>query len=148
VNFKPIFAALADRMTSDLVSVQEVSRRNLPAKSFPNQPALVVLESSVGPLDEPEQLWNLGAILVLHARTNAADMQPGEQLLDLISEVIGALSWRAGEPMGDGGSPWTTLGGLALWARPEGSAVIEDDVYDAAQTSITIHVRMLVRNVN
>jgi len=146
VNFKPYFAALAARMAADLKSVQLVERRNLPAGSFPpeKQPVLIVLESTVAEVGPPPLLWDLGAILILHARIGGADMAPGEQHLDLISNVGDALRWRAGEPHGDQGNPWTTLGGLVRWARLEGDVTIEDDVVDAAQVSITMRATMRV----
>ncbi len=149
MDFRPIYAALATRLATDLSgSVVKVSRQNLPAKSFPDQPALVVLEDTVTPLGATEAqplLWQLGAILVLHSRIVAQDLAPGEQVLDLISKIEAALRWRQGEAVSSGSRRWTTLGGLAIRAWME-EITVEDDIDDPGQASTIIRVKMLVHD--
>jgi hypothetical protein len=145
VDFRPIYAALAQRLQDDLGgAVKAVTRQNLPAGAFPEQPALVVLEYGLTPSDDDTYpvLWEeLSALLVLHTRTVGDDAAPGDQVLDLISKIDGALKWRTGEAHSDGNGRWTTLGGLVLRARL-GAVSIEDDLYDPQQVSTKIRVLM------
>lgn len=145
MDFRPPYAALVERLQHDLGSLLRapVSRQNLPARAFPDQPALVVLERG---LARPSSAtWDLEALLVLHTKASGDDQKPGEPLLELIAAIDRALRWKPGEPrprtVDD--RPWTTLGGLALRVRLE-DASIEDDLYDAEQVSTLMRVRMLV----
>jgi hypothetical protein len=157
LDFKPFYAALAERLRLDLGSgLAELSRQNRSAKSFRTsdgawaQPALVVLEDTLGSIvgepSRPASVWQLGAILVLHSRVSADDQAPGEAVLDLVGKIADALRWREGEPQSDGANYWTTLGGAVLRAWLEGDVLVGDDVDgDAAQLSTVFHVRMLAR---
>lgn len=144
MNLSAPFTALAERLQQDVPAIQSVTRRNLPATAFPpeKQPALVVLEYSATPSGAPV-LWALLAVLVLHVRVSGDDQAPGAGQMDLIARVVDALRWRSGEPAGDSGSPWTTLGGLVAYARPEADLTIQDDLDDPAQVSVVMQVSML-----
>jgi hypothetical protein len=149
-NFKPAFDALAERLQLSSGAVR-VSRQNLPAASFPEKPAIVVLAESLGGLEtdpaRPASIWRLGAVVVIHARSSADDLVPDDANLDLVSGIVDALRWREGEPRSDGHSYWTTLGGAVLRAWLDGDILVEDyiDVRAAIQVQITLHVKMLFR---
>ena len=148
MDFRPIYQALADRLATDLgAAVAVVSRENLPATSYPDQPALVVLASTLsteGGLRTPVR-WELGATLILYSKVDAEeDRKPDDKLLDLVARVRTALGWRAGEPRSDGLGAWTTLGGKVLWAQLD-DAAIDDDPRDPAQLKTYMHVTMSVR---
>lgn len=155
MDFRPIFAALARRLEEDLGSaVVIVERRNLPATAFgegaggsPGQPALVVLATAVNPVSGTGAIpihYELGATLVLHTRISGEDLTPDDQVLDLVSKIEAALAWREGEPRSDGIGYWTTLGGLVRRAWLEEIA-IEDNLYDSAQVSTLMRVRILAK---
>ncbi len=149
MDYKPVFQALADRFAADMgssVLPGGVTRKNLPASAFKEQPALCVVEDSLGyrggievPLSR-----EVGAIVVLHARVLGDAAAPGNAHLDLISRVEDALKWHAGERTSNTAAQWTTLGDRVRYARLAEEVAIDDDVHDASQVTITLRVRMLV----
>ncbi len=159
MDFRPAYAALAERLEVDLVRqaglVRTVSRRNLPATSFEEaeQPAVLVLESSVDKVtdgNDPTPIaWRLGALLVVYLRVSGDDgasdetaAPPGDAVLQLVAALHGALEWHGGEPPAEDFGSATTLGGKCKGAWLEDQAEIGVDVKDASQMIVLLDVTM------
>jgi hypothetical protein len=147
-DFRPAYAALADALRARLgAAVREVSRQNLPAGHFTDQPALLVLENGGARLldgDSQEPLLHqLRALLVLYVKVDAESEQPGDDVTNLVGLVSGALEWREGEPPCEDDGASTTLGGEVRRAWL-GDWDVVDDVADASQMTVLLNVTMEV----
>jgi hypothetical protein len=127
-DFTAVYDALEQRLREELGGdVKTFLRKNAPFNLVPSQPALLILETSIGPeWDGPSlaPVWVLGVDLTLYTQATVGNDKPGQQVLELIAKIHDALAWKPTEEFTGGYS--TTLGGLVRYARISGDAVVQD----------------------
>lgn len=118
-DFDAKYEALRSRLEESLGL--QVYRRDLTSDDLTGkQPAVVLRVLGLSPENEEgcAPVWTLGAQVGLYARNAAKDGQTDALLLDLISQVVGALEIQPGEASDFG--QHTTLGGVVARAWVSG----------------------------
>lgn len=114
-----IWDALKSRLADNTSGFTTVSRRRRDW-GLEQHPVLMVLddqgdETLLTDRDDPAPMWRLSGELIILAR-NVAPENPGDELADTINtlkrSVMGALERQELDPVGNGLSHYTDLGGL------------------------------------
>lgn len=111
-----IWAALAQRIADNASGFNRVSRKRRDW-GLEEHPVCMVLDDSgdevlLSDSDDPAPVWSLAGEIVILARAKDTDEAPVAPLNDLKRSVIEALERRPTDPIGNGLSHYTDLGGL------------------------------------
>lgn len=137
-----IHAALFARLKSE-VAVKFATRDWIEPSALASvnrQPALEYSVEGDTDISAPEMppVLVMTAEVILYVLNNSSAYEATKQVLDLVSQIRGAVTAHRGE---DGRRYYTTLGGLVEWAKVKRVEIVEGHVTGQAAAIVTIEMR-------